>query len=195
MLLFDNSSGFVDNILFSGRICFTLRGSNPRVMITIESKTSRGDFTLYENREPVLTMKRRGWFSVSNEMTYLGHFIEIKPRNIWGRKYDIFDNGRIVGEIIAEPFFGGTDIVVEGVNYKKHRFLLKRKGFFTGRFELYDAQGDFVLSLHPKFNWSTFSFNMNVAVGYWDEDDLDIYELLAYCGFAAFLYYRRRNSK
>lgn len=163
-------------------------------MITISLTSSRGDFILYEDEEPVITMKRSGWFSVASEMVYLGSFIEIKPRNIWWRKFDIFDDGRIIGGLSINGW-GNMEIEMEGANYKKYHFFFKKKGFLHSRFELYQNKTEHLLTLYAKFNWARFNYDFNVEVFRWEEEDLDIYELLAYCGYCAGIYLKHKRGK
>ncbi len=162
-------------------------------MINITLTSNRGDFILYEDQEPILTMKRSGWFSAASEMAYLDNLIEIKPRNIWWRKFDIFENGRIVGELLI-PSRGKMEINIEGANYKRFHFLLRKKGFWNSRFELYKDRKDLLLTLHAKFNWSRLNFDFNVEIFEWQEEDLDIYELLAYCAYGASNYMEHKRG-
>lgn len=163
-------------------------------MINIQLTSSRGDFILYENGEPVLNLKRSNWFSKASEMVYLESLIEIKPRNIWGRKFDIFDSGRIIGEILIKQM-GKIEIEMQGASYKKHRFFLKRRGFLSPRYALFNDRDLHLLTLLSKFDWSKFNFNYNVEILNWEADDVDIYELLTYCAYSINIYRKHRQSK
>ena len=162
-------------------------------MITIEMTSNRGDFILYEDNEPVINLKRTDWFSSAAETVYLGNRLRIKSNNIWATQFDIFENDHKVGGIKFN-WKGGIHIDLMGQNYKKHVFFLKKEGIIKPRFELYNSNHRHILTLFSVFSWSNFRYNYTIKEKSRLADDVDIYELLMYCVYAAATYRKKRSN-
>jgi len=161
-------------------------------MINIELTSKRGDFVLYEDDEPILNLKRSDWHSANAITTYLGLNLVIEATNIWKTKFDILENDHCIGTIKVSRS-SGIEIMLLGQNYEKHNYTLRRKGLLKPKFDLYASNHRHILTMLSSFNWSYFNFDYTIKEKTDLPEDLDIYELLMYCTYAANLYLKKKG--
>jgi len=134
-----------------------------------------------------LELKYQNWFSSKAYSKFEGNEIEIKPKNIWCSKFDIFKNKHDKGDII---FNWKGNIIIRIINDedKEYSYLLKSKGFWKQRFELINEKEDLIFILQPSINWRKLSYNYEIESISNELGGKPLTELLIYCGFGANLY-------
>lgn len=163
-------------------------------MYKFESK-NRSHFSLSEDNEQILDLKYPNWYSREASVRYLGRLIEIKPKNILGMTYLIYDDGIEIGDIIFN-WAGLITIRVLNEVDRECRFIFKSKGFWKNRLQLFTENNVFVLSMKPIRNWMMSNHSYEIEV---DEDqrielDFDMDELMIYCGYTANIYMMKQGG-
>lgn len=132
-------------------------------------------------------------FSYKISTDLLGVTVDIKPRNIWNSKFDIFKNGIDCGDLIfnwkGEVIMRLIDDTGQETNY-----LFKSHGFFGQHMLLYDIDEKVIFSLKPSFDWSKFKRYYKVGHICIDYSEQEIVELLLYAAYGANLIKARQNS-
>jgi len=158
------------------------------VSVLLESTSSKGSFQLLRDGHHRFELAYKGWFSSNARSAYNGQSIEIKSKNIWMSKFDIWKDGQDCGDIIFNWMSHVIIRLTRADGSGEDEFLLKHRGILSTQYELWNADERHLLTLKAGFNWSKFKYNYSVE----DEDHeypqdvLD--ELLIYCGFAANLH-------
>ncbi|PWJ39980.1 hypothetical protein [Sediminitomix flava] len=153
--------------------------------MNIESTSSNGSFTFYNNGVSISSLQFIKWYSKEAEIKYLDSTIKIMQDGFWGTKYKIEKDEQNVGKITMN---WKSDFLLEfNTSEKSLNYTLKCKGFAKTRFELHDDKGNIIIILHSNMNWKKFNYNYEVEVNT-ITDDYDINELISYCGYAANLY-------
>jgi len=153
----------------------------------INSTSGKGNFLIEKDNAKILELNYSNWFSSRAKTEYNGNKIEIKPKNIWCSKFDIFKNNQDEGDII---FNWKGNIIIRILNEKNRElsFLLKAKGFWKQYFELTNENGELIFTLKPSINWKKLNYNYEI------KNRSNIYEnnleteLVIYSGFGANLY-------
>lgn len=152
----------------------------------IISSSGKGNFKLIDNDIEICELNYKNWFSGKASTFLHNNNIEIKPRNIWASKMVIFKNQQQYGEI---TFSLKGHMIIELISDRgtKCRYILKNKGLFKPRFELYNAKQVLQLSMVQKNNWTKLNYDylIELADG---EKDINVEELLIFCGYASNLY-------
>lgn len=152
----------------------------------IVSNSHRGDFQLVEDSVQILEMKYNNWFSGKAQAFFKGQHLEIKPKNLWSSKFNICKNGKEAGSIVFN-MSGKINIRIKNEEGQELSFILKPKGMLKLRFELLDEAETSVLMLSTVNYWSKLRYDYQVELGEMIPE-LDVQELLIYCGYAANLY-------
>ena len=153
----------------------------------IVSSSGTGNFIIKKESQAVLELKYQNWFSSKASTSFGGQSIEIRPKNIWCSKFDIFRSNQDKGDIIFN-WKGHIIIRIIDDDAKENSYLLKAKGFWKQHFELTNEKGDLVFVLKPSMNWKKLSYNYEVEKISDEYGEKMLTELLVYCGFGANLY-------
>lgn len=150
----------------------------------IKSTSVTGNFEILNILDDRLVeLQYSNWFSSNSKARFNSTDIEIKPKNKWGDKFDIFKNGAIMGSIV---FNNNREILIYLENTKQ--YLLKAIGTWDLGFALTDENGVGIISLKPKMDWKKFSYNYGVTIDCEATETAEIIELLIFAGFGANLY-------
>ncbi len=167
-------------------ITFAATQQKSNVTMKIISSSGKGNFKLIDNDIEICELNYKNWFS-GKASTYLqNNNIEIKPRNIWASKMEIFRNKEFYGEITFS-LKGHMIIELKSENGAKQRYILKNKGLFKPKFELYNAKKVHQLTMVQKNNWTKINYDYLIEIADCDQD-ANIEELLIFCGYASNLY-------
>lgn len=154
-----------------------------KLTFKIESTSRKGDFKLSENGRKILELKYINWHSGIAE-TYLDREkIQIKPKNWWSGKIDIFKNSIKVGEITHNSTLL-LQIIIKDKEGIDQTYILKNSGKWKCKFEVGTESGEIVMILTPnnslkKMNFEVIVFSENLAAE----------ELAIYSAYACKLYY------
>lgn len=158
----------------------------------IESSSSRGNFMVMNGQWKVLELKYPRWFSTKAVTRYRGREIRIEPKGFWGSSFVILKNGREIGDITFN-WKGQVNLRIEDTESIEHRFMMKAKGTFKLRFELYDDTDHLVLTMKSQYNWRKWSSNYDIETSELLES-MELPELLLYCGYMANAYVSRMGA-
>ena len=153
----------------------------------IISTSGKGNFKIERDSVEILELVYQNWFSSTASTTYNKTEIEIKSKNVWGSKFDIFKNQIDKGDII---FNWKGDIIIRLIDQSNNEssWLLKSKGFWKQQFELSDENDNLVCILRPNMNWSKLNYNYEIEYFLDTIDQEMIIQLIIYCGFGINLY-------
>jgi len=152
----------------------------------IISSSGKGDFKLYEKDQEVYELDYTNWFTGRATALYKGNSIELKPKNIWTSKVAIFKNDREIGDITF-TLKGHMIIRTEKQNREDCSYVLKNVGNWKLRFELYDEADVLLLTMTSINNWTKLNYDYDIEFAE-ATLEMDVQELLIYCGYAANLY-------
>jgi len=160
----------------------------------IVSKSGKGNFSLCdEKKKELCKVTYDNMFSSKARTIINKDQFEIKARNIWWRKFDMFKNGIDIGDIVFN-WRGHIIIRILGNDNKEHHFLMKRKGFWKSRFELENENEQKVLTMYAGYNWSKWRYNFDIQVHQQLPSVILSEELLVYCAYAANLYLSQMSA-
>lgn len=159
----------------------------------VKSTSGKGNFVIEKNDIEIVEVHYENWFSSVAKTTFEGQNIEIRPKNIWFSKFDIYKNGQDIGDII---FNWKGDMVLRLLNdaNQEENFLLNAKGFWNSYFELKDEEEKVLYILRPSINWRKFSFDYDVENISTSLESKQTTEILIYSVFSANLYMTMMTS-
>lgn len=152
----------------------------------IISSSGKGNFKLFENDEVICELKYKNWFSGKAETKISNSKIEIKPKNVWTSKVDIYKNEKSIGDITFN-LKGYMVIRLENANGIEFNYVLKNKAKWKLRFEVFNESKIHQFSLNSVNDWTKLNYDYDVEMAEYNLE-FDIEELLIYCGYAANLY-------
>ncbi|WP_348661552.1 aminotransferase [Croceibacter atlanticus] len=152
----------------------------------IISSSGKGNFKLIKNDDEVCELVYTNWFSEKAKAVLNGNNIEVKPKNIWTSKVDIFKNKSQIGDITFN-LKGHMVIRLEKENGKEFNYLLKNKAKWKLRFEVFNESEAHQFSLNSVNKWTKLNYDYDVEMADYNSE-FEIEELLIYCGYAANLY-------
>lgn len=152
----------------------------------IVSSSGKGNFKLTENNKDICELVYKNWFSEQAKTILNGNLIEIKPKNIWTSRVDIYKDKTIIGDITFN-LKGHMVIRLEKENGKEFNYLLKNKSKWKLRFEVFNESKIQQFSLKSVNNWTKLNYDYDVEMANYNSE-FAIEELLIYCGYAANLY-------
>lgn len=153
----------------------------------LTSSSGKGDFVLVKEGQNIFELKYTNWFASKARAEWGEESIEIRPKNVWCSKFDIFKNDLDQGDIIFN-WKGNIIIRLMQEDGIEKSYLLKAKGFWNQTFELTDEADNVMLLLAPSMNWKKLNYNYDVQQISAACEEERIHELLIYCGFGANLY-------
>ncbi len=148
----------------------------------IKSISGKGNFKIEIDDKEFLELSYKNWFSSNAKTKFNDTEIEIKPKNIWNTTFDIFHDGKDVGDIT----FNWMSNAVIDIN--ENKYLLKAIGFLNFQFELIDENQDRIFLIKPNLNWKKMKYDYDIKVIAENEDFNKLIELLIYVGFGANLH-------
>lgn len=152
----------------------------------IISSSGKGNFKLIKNDEEICELVYKNWFSETAKTSLNGNNIEIKPKNIWTSRVDIFKNEIKIGDITF-TLKGHMVIRLIKPNGKEFNYVLKNKAQWKLRFDVFDESGVHQFSLNSTNTWTKLNYDYDIEMKEYDSE-FEIEELLLYCGYAANLY-------
>lgn len=157
-------------------------------MYQLKLLSKKLDFILYKDNEPELKVHfQRGLRAESN---FNGIDIQFKPQNVWGRKIDIFHDKKDVGDIVFN--WKGQAVIVYTKDNKTHSFLVKPK-FLLRRFEIYNQNEQILFTI--KINSKIFQrYSYEVILEREELKDIDLSELLIYCGYSIMILRKKTSN-
>ena len=128
------------------------------MVLKLQSISHLGDFRLMKDDIERFELKYSDWFSSDAATQFNGQTIEIRPKNIWNSKFDIFKDNQDCGDIIFN-WRGHVIIRLTRVdNGSEDEFLLRHRGILNTRYDLISAQARHILTLTANYNWSKFKY-------------------------------------
>lgn len=152
----------------------------------IISSSGKGNFKLTKNDKEICELVYNNWFSGKAKTVINGNNIEIKPKNIWTSKVDIYKNETNIGDITFN-LKGQIVIRLENSNGAECNYVLKNMAKWKLKFEVLNESEKLQFSLNSVNNWSKLNYDYDVEMADFDEE-IDIEELSVYCGYATNLY-------
>lgn len=152
----------------------------------IVSSSGKGNFKLTKNDKEICELVYSNWFSDEAKTVLNGNNIEIKPKNIWTSKVDIYKNDNNIGDITFN-LKSQMIIRLENPNRKEFNFVLKNRSKYRVKFEVYNESKTLQFSLNSVNNWSKLNYDYNIELADFNSE-FELNELLVYCGYATNLY-------
>jgi len=150
--------------------------------LKIVSTSSRGNFIYEKNEKKILELFHPKWFSKKAFVKYDKKKIKIEPKNYWGSKYIILEEGVEKGSIDID-WKNNITITFIDQNQTTQIFKMEEKGFWKQQFEFSNLEEELVVVLTPLSNWKNWrnDFAIESSPKYSDQKCFD--ELIIYCGF------------
>ena len=140
------------------------------------------EFKIINNNQVILKGSRPKWYSLETHFFFKSKSYQIKAKNFWGRKYNIFKSGLIVGEL-GSSWKNEYYISIVENGSEKIRYTMSRKkprGWFRieSLYILNDNNGNCILSIN--YNWKKWKqiIKADVKESIYDNYDLLIYTLI-----------------
>lgn len=127
---------------------------------TIKSFARGYELFREEESTPVTTFQYNGWFSSEGRAEIGSNHIEIKAKNVWGSKFDVFIDGMDHGDILFN--WKGEIIIRLDTDGVEKSYRLKSKGFWNTHFELEDEQEALLMMLQPAFKWDRLNYEYQI---------------------------------
>ena len=120
-------------------------------------------FEVYRENEtaPVTTFQYNGWFSSDGRTETGNNTVEIKAKNVWASKFDVFIDGIDKGDILFN--WKGEIIIRLDTDGVEKSYRLKSRGLWNMHFELEDEQEQRLLLLQPAFKWDRLNYEYQVS--------------------------------
>lgn len=154
----------------------------------VTSTSGKGNFKLEKNNTTVLELKYKNWFASSAITQFNNTQIEIKPKNIWGSKFDIYKNEVDKGDIIFN-WKGNVIIRLNDSADNEQSWLLKSKGILKQTFQLSNEKDELLVVFKPSMNWSKLNFNYEIDLLDDNIMDKELIELILYSCYGINLYF------
>jgi len=161
--------------------------------IRLEATSNRGSFKLFRLDDLICDLQSVGWPSCHAITEYNNQKIEIKPRSIFQRGFDILKDGKVVGEVTMNWFDHIRINLTRADGSGSDRFVLKSGGFIKKQYDLLSSNQR-LLSITSKFNWFGFYYSYDVEEYEHRYPDEILNELLIYAGFASNLSHARSRN-
>ena len=152
----------------------------------IISSSGKGNFKLIKNNVEICELVYKNWFSETAKTSLNGNNIEIKPKNIWTSRVDIFKNEVNIGDITFN-LKGQMVIRLIKPNGKELNYVLKNRAQWKLRFDIFNESDVHQFSLNSTNTWTKLNYDYDIEMKEYDSE-FEIEELLLYCGYAANLY-------
>lgn len=152
----------------------------------IISTAVSGGFKLVNDKEEICELVYNNWFSGKAKTVINRNSIEIKPKNIWTSRVDIFKNERKIGDITFN-LKGHMVIRLMKPNGEECNFLLKNKAKWKLRFEVFNESNSHQFSLNSVNKWTKLNYDYDIEMAEYNSE-FAIEELIVYCVYAANLY-------
>ena len=159
----------------------------------IESIDSKGSFVIKDDSTDFLKVFYKKWFSSQAETDLNGNELIIKPKDIWQSKFDILKDGMDKGDIVF-TWKGDIVISLEDKIGNNSEWIVKTKGFWDYRFEVFNSNEKLTLILKPNFNWKNFKYNYEIKTLDESIPENEILELILFSTFGANLYKSKQDN-
>lgn len=150
------------------------------------SSWATGDFKLIVDGQETAALKYANWLSGKAKAVVKGDEIEIKAKGIWSSTFEIYKNGISAGDITYN-ISGNMIIRIVRTDGKELKYSLKNSGIWKLSFEVYNEDEQLQFSLITSGKWNKLNYDYEVEMADFDSE-IDIEELLIYCGYATNLY-------
>jgi hypothetical protein len=147
----------------------------------IYSTSGNGNFKIQSDNNDLLELEYKNWFSSIASTNLNNRKIEIRPKNFWNSSFDIFHNGKGVGNII----FNWRGDAVITINNEKYLFKAIE---WNSKFELLNEKEDKIVLITPNYKWEKKKYDYELEVVTENFDFSRLVELLIYVGFSANLH-------
>jgi len=152
----------------------------------ITSTNAKGAFDVLKDEESVASFEYEDWFSSRGAAVLKDQRFEIKPKNMWGSIFDIFDNGEDIGDITMN--WKGQIVIPIKTKKAEKTYILKTTGFWNFSFVLTDENELEVLRMKPEMKWTKMHYDYAVEVSDAKLSLIEIEKLLIICGYSTNLY-------
>ena len=154
----------------------------------VTSTSGKGNFKIEKNNRTVLELKYKNWFASSALTEFNNTAIEIKPKNSWSSKFNIYKNKIDTGDII---FNSKGDIIIRRIDGKDNEqsWVLKSKGLRNQTFRLSNEKGELLIVFKSSMSWTKFNFNYEIEFLNEDLKEDDLIELILYSCYGINLYF------
>ena len=160
----------------------------------IRTLKNRGNFEVLDSEKRSWAyLNFHSWLSPRATGEVKGKHLEIKSRNIFNSKFDIFLEGEDVGDIV---FNWKMQMIIRLLDYhgQERQYLLRIKGIFNQRFVLQDDIKNPILEMAPRFRWATLRYDYKVFPKETQYLQSPIELMLAISAYAANLYKTRKGA-
>jgi hypothetical protein len=147
----------------------------------IYSISGNGNFKIQSDNNDLLELEYKNWFSSIANTNLDNTEIEIRPKNFWNSSFDIFHNGKDVGNII----FNWRGDAVITINNEKYLFKAIE---WNSKFELLNDKEDKIVLIKPNYKWEKKKYDYELEIVTENFDFSRLVELLIYVGFTANLH-------
>lgn len=148
----------------------------------IISTPGNGNFKIENNEHKLLELNYKNWFSSTASTNFNNKEIEIRPKNFWHSSFDIFHNGKDVGDI---SFNWMSNAII---TIKNEKYLLKAIGLWGLKFEFLDENEDRMFLIKPSLKWNKLKYDYEIELIAENYELNQLIELLIYVGFGANLH-------
>jgi len=147
----------------------------------IYSTSGNGNFKIQSDKNDLLELEYKNWFSSIANTNFDNTEIEIRSKNFWNSSFDIFHSGKDVGNIIFN--WRGDALIT--INNEKYLFKAIE---WNSKFELLNDKEEKIVLIKPNYKWEKkkYDYELEVVTDYFDFSRL--VELLIYVGFTANLH-------
>ncbi|MEL4308014.1 aminotransferase [Joostella sp. CR20] len=151
----------------------------------IISTATKGNFKIMDESTEVSELVYASWFSGKASATIGEISFELKPKNIWASKIDIYKNSNIIGDITFN--LKGHMVIQLSENNKEFSYIMKNNALWTLKFEVFDENEVLQFNLNSEGKWSKLKYDYQVEMDAFN-NNIPLEELLIYCGYASNLY-------
>lgn len=152
----------------------------------IKSTSGKGNFKLTKNNQEICELIYKNWFSGKAKTNINGNNIEIKPKNIWTSKVEIYKNDKNIGDITFN-LKGYMVIRLQIPKETEINYVMKNRSKSKLKFEVYDESDNLQFTLKSVNTWTKLNYDYDIQMDKYNSE-VGIEELLIYCGYAANLY-------
>jgi len=147
----------------------------------IYSTSGNGNFKIQSDNNDLLELEYKNWFSSIANTNLDNIEIEIRPKNFWNTSFEIFHDGKDIGDII----FNWRGDAVITVNNEKYLFKALE---WNSKFELLNENENRIVLIIPNYRWEKNKYDYEIEIVSENFDFSRLVELLIYVGFSANLH-------
>ena len=153
----------------------------------IKTTSGKGSFKVLSYTQKTIELVYERWVNGVSKSLY--NNICIKPVNVWGLETYIYKCDKKIGQIISS--LGTMIIKIEGSNKKQLEYHLQYSTPKLLKLDVFNEQNELQFSMNEDINSNSLCNKITrdycIKIAKYDSE-IDIEELLIYCGYAARMY-------